>query len=344
MSELVAIDEAGEQVAGIKFATSERHLRSAIEEARRSRRGMWSLAVEEGELAQWVADNLREQVDRLVVCDPKRNVWIARDPAKRDRIDAMKLAQLLKAGLVTEVYHSTDADRVDFKRAVQHYHDLTVSQARLKCQIKARMRTRGVIVRGAGIFEKSGREEAIAQLKSPTSQHLVRHLYELLDQTVRTQDKARRLMLSLGRGFPEVARFQEVPGIGPVWACTFSAYIQTPHRFRTKQKLWRYCRLGITNRQSNGEPLGRQRLERAGVGVLKSLSYQAFCSAQRGDNEFHRHFEDSLARTHDRTHARLSTQRKVLAVLWGMWKRNEAYRPGGSTGEQSDAMNRAEVR
>lgn len=343
VSELVAIDEAGEQVAAIKFTTGERQFLSAVQEARRSHPGSWSLALEEGELAQWIAGLLRDQVDRFVVCDPKRNVWIARDPGKHDRVDARKLAQLLKGGFLAEIYHPTDSARVEFKRAVQHYHDLTHSQAGLKQQIKSRFRVLGAIERGSRIFEDSGREHVIAQLASPTSQHLVRHLYELLDQTMRTQEKARRLMVALGRVFPEVARFQEVPGIGPVWACTFSAYIQTPHRFRSKRQLWRYCRLAITNRQSNGEPLGRQRLDRSGVGVLKALSYQAFCSAQKGDNEFHRHFEESLARTGHRTHARLSTQRKILTVLWTMWRRNEPYRPGGIAKQQIE-MNRAEAR
>ena len=341
--ELVAIDEAGEQVAAIKFDTGERNFLSAIQEARRSHPGSWSLAVEEGELAQWIADVLRDQVERLVVCDPKRNVWIARDPAKRDRVDAKKLAQLLKGGYLTEVYHSADPARVEFKRAVQHYHDLTRSQAGLKRRIKSRLRSSGAIPRGLGVFGVSGRETFITPMSSPTSQHLIRHLFELLDQSVRTQEKARRLMVALGRAFTEVGRFQEVPGIGPVWACTFSAYIQTPHRFRSKRQLWRYCRLAITNRQSNGELLGRQRLDRSGVGVLKALSYQAFCSAQKSDNEFHRHFEESLARTKDRTHARLSTQRKILTVLWTMWRRNEPYRPGGAQ-EQPIQMNGAEAR
>jgi transposase len=344
VSELVAIDEAGEQVAAFKFATGKRHMLNAIQEARRSHAGSWSLAVEEGELAQWIADELRGHVDRLVVCDPKRNAWIARDPGKQDRVDAKKLAQLLKGGFLAEVYHPSDSARVEFKRAVQHYHDMTRSQAGLKRQIKSRFRALGAIERGSKVFEKSGREQVIAQLASPTSQHLVRHLYELLDQTVKTQEKSRHLMLALGRAFPEVVRFQEVPGIGPVWACTFSAYIQTPHRFHSKRQLWRYCRLGITNRQSNGEPLGRQRLDNSGVGVLKALSYQAFCSAQKSDNEFHRHFEESLARTSNRTHARLSTQRKILTVLWTMWRRNEPYRPGGTEGQRTVEMNRAEAR
>lgn len=342
--ELVAVDESDRQVVAIEISTSGPNLRTAIREARRAHPGEWRVALEEGELAQWVADLLRSEVDKVIVCDPKRNAWIARDPGKQDRVDASKLAKLLKGGFLAPVYHSTDATRVDFKRAVQHYHDLTQTQAALKCQIKSRLRGYGIVARGSEIFGKQGREEQIKAMPTEPGRQLLRHMYELLEQAVRTQEKARCLMVGLGRAFPEVARFQEVPGIGPVWACTFSAYIQTPQRFRSKRQLWRYCRLGITNRQSNAEPLGRQRLDSSGVGILKSLSFQAFCSGRAaGDNEFDRHYEDSLERTGDKTHARLNTQRHILAVLYGMWKRNEPYQPKGGTAKD-ELKKPAEVR
>ena len=45
--------------------------------------------------------------NRFVICDPRRNKLLSEGP-KTDKIDAAKLVQLLKAGLVKEVYHSTD--------------------------------------------------------------------------------------------------------------------------------------------------------------------------------------------------------------------------------------------
>ena len=331
--EMVAIDESEGQAAAFKISTSGPNLLRAVREARRVHPGEWWLAVEEGELAQWVADLLRAEVDRLIVCDPKRNAWIARDPGKHDRVDATKLAKLLKGGFLAPIYHSTDADRTEFKRAVQHYHDLTQTQAALKCQIKSRLRAYGIVVRGSEIFGAGAREERVKAMPTETGRQVLRQMFELLDQAVRTQEKARRLMVAMGRAFAEVARFEEIPGIGPVWACTFSAYIQTPQRFPSKRQLWRYCRLGITNRQSNGEALGRQRLDSGGVAILKALSFQAFCSARAaGGNEFDLHYKESLARTGDKTHARLNTQRKILAVMYGMWKRNEPYRPDRAKG------------
>lgn len=343
--ELAAIDESNQVAMAVKIATSGPNLVAAVREARRRCSGEWWLAVEEGEMAQWVAELLRPEVGRLVVCDPKRNAWIARDPGKHDRVDATKLAKLFKGGFLAEVFHSSETNRVDFKRAVQHYHDLTRTQAALKCQIKSRIRAYGIVVRGSALFGAGGREERLKELPTETGRQVLRQLLDLLDQAGKTQDKARRLMVAMGRAFPEVARFEEVPGIGPVWACTFSAYIQTPQRFRSKRQVWRYCRLGITNRQSNGESLGRQHLDSSGVGILKSLSYQAFCAARAaGGNEFDRHYEESLARTGDRTHARLSTQRKILAVLYAMWKRNEPYQPKGGSAPKEEPKKTADVR
>jgi transposase len=329
--ELVVIDDRGDSVFTRKFDTSQRNLILVIREARKLHSGDLLLTLEEGEMAQWISSLLRPHVTRLLVSDPKRNAWIARDSLKADHFDAQKLAKLLRGGFLNEVYHPQDQDRAEFKRAVQHYHALTSQQATLKVQIKARFRAHGVILQSKSVFTRAGREQGLTLLPQDQGRQMIRQLFGVLDAARDAQKQALQLMVSMGRSFPEVARFANVVGIGPVWSCTFSAYIQTPHRFKTKRKLWRFSRLGITDRQSNGEPLGRRRLDRSGVGMLKQLSYHAFCAAMRGpENDFRRHFQESLRRTNDKTHARLSTQRKILTVLWAMWKNDEEYRPCGA--------------
>jgi len=331
--ELVVIDDQGERVYAKQFDTSERNLILHVQDARKGLRGELHLALEEGEMAQWIAGVLRPEVTRLVVADPKRNAWIARDTQKGDRFDAEKLAKLFRGGFLKEVYHPEDQDRTEFKRVAQHYHALTMDQATLKVQIKAKYRAYGVILKGrlSEIFSRAGREACLTLLPGDRGRQMIRQLYLMLDAAQEAQKQAKTLMLAMGRKFPEVARFAEVTGVGPVWSCTFSAYLQTPHRFKTKRKLWRFSRLGITDRQSNGEPLGRRKLDPSGVGMLKQLSYQVFCTAMRfPDNDFKRHFDESLQRTKDKTHARLSTQRKILTVLWAMWKNDQEYRPCGA--------------
>jgi hypothetical protein len=87
--------------------------------------------------------------------------------------------------------------------------------------------------------------------------------------------------------------------------------------------------LGLCDRSSDGKPLGRKRLDRAGNSALKAMSYPVWLGAWRSRraNEVKTFCETSLARTQDKTHARLNTQRQVLASLWGLWKRKEGYDP-----------------
>jgi hypothetical protein len=92
----------------------------------------------------------------------------------------------------------------------------------------------------------------------------------------------------------------------------------------------KYARLSITDRSSDGKPLGYQRLDRRGHRELKTLSYHAWrtaCKSTTRDNAVQRFHRASLARTHNVRHARLNTQRKLLTAMWCLWLRREPFDP-----------------
>ena len=68
---------------------------ATIVEFIRGLHGTLSLTFEEGTSAAWLYDLLKPHVSRLVVCDPRRNALL-KDGSKSDRIDARKLAELLR--------------------------------------------------------------------------------------------------------------------------------------------------------------------------------------------------------------------------------------------------------
>ena len=57
-------------------------------------KGTKILAIEETSTSQWLYTELKEYVDRILVCDPYRNSLLGEGP-KTDKIDATKLVQLL---------------------------------------------------------------------------------------------------------------------------------------------------------------------------------------------------------------------------------------------------------
>lgn len=325
---LFAIDEKGGEVVSQKIDTSEKNLIEAFKKLR----GEVHVHLESSEMTAWVREILLPLVKRVVVGHAKTNAWIAKDPHKKDKVDAAKLAHLLRMGQVHEVYYDEHPDRHEFKQIVRHYEDLTRQRATVKIKIKSRFRVQGVVAVGRSVFGPDGRKRWLAEVKSEEARMSIERLFTLLDFTTKLQKDARDQMSRLAKKYPEIERFLDVPGVGLIGACRFSAYLQTPHRFSAKRKLWRYCGLAVTDRSSDGKPLGRQRLDPTGNRRLKGMASSAFFALNltRRDNLFKRTYQQVLKRTKDKTHARLTTERKILSVLWAMWRDNTKYQDEGT--------------
>ncbi len=218
----------------------------------------------------------------------------------------------MRLGELKPVFHSDEGYRAIFNSSVQLYLDLRDQQISQKNRIKAKYHHAGVLrLDGQRIFYAKHRESYLHMLPNKARRAMLLHLYTVLDATLAAQEAAFKDMIRLGNKYPEIKQFMKMPGIGPVGAHVFGAFIQTPHRFATKQKLWKYCRLGIVVRSSAGKPQAYKRLNKAGVGELKAVTYRAFHAALRSSrpNDVAHFYEASLQNTnHNTTRARLSTQ------------------------------------
>ena len=318
-----ALNQEGGKIMNRSFPTSEANLRTAFADLH----GELHVHLEAGEFAPWAAAIIAPLVKRVVCSHPRDNAWIAKDGDKCDRVDAYKLAELLRLNRFKQVHYAPDQPRRNFKQLVQHYDELTAHQARWKTKLKARLRMQGVIVSGERVFSSSGRKAVLARIKARELRSAIKQLYEVLDQSVAAQEQARLLMLQAAQAFPEIKLLRTIPGVGPIGACRFSAYIHTPQRFSSKRKLWKYCRLSVSHRSRNGKPLRRPKLDYAGCGRLKDVSRKAFDVAlrQKTDNGFRRTYQRALETTHDQTHARLTVQRKILSTMRAIWISRTPY-------------------
>jgi transposase len=305
------------------FPTSENNIIEALKSVKAKEK---YLTMEESNLAYWVAQVSSPYVTEVIPCDPKENALIFRSSVKRDKVDTRKLCRLLRLGELKRVYHPESDERALFKASVQHYIDLRNQQIGLKQKIKAMYRHWGVIdVSGEAVYSVAKRHDYLTQVKHLYIRNQLNRLYSIMDETESMQHKAKKAMIKLGQKYPEIRQFKKIPGIGDISAHIFDAYIQTPDRFANRRKLWRYCRMAVTDRSSDGKPLGYKRLDKSGISEIKAIMYQAWMSALKSDNEVKKFYLGSLQRTHSRVHARLNTQRKIIAVMYGLWKSGEAY-------------------
>ena len=73
-------------------------------------RGELHVTWEEGTWAAWLYDLLQPQVEQVLVCDPRRNALL-KEGSKSDKVDARKLAELLRTGMLRAVYHGENGLR-----------------------------------------------------------------------------------------------------------------------------------------------------------------------------------------------------------------------------------------
>lgn len=319
------MDEDGSFRGNLQFPTSESNIIHMLKSVKAKQK---YLTIEEGPLTYWASQVANPCVSQVIVCDPRENALIYKSPNKKDKVDTHRLCRLLRLGELKHVYHPENDDRAIFKAAAQHYLDLRNQLTRLKQKIKAMYRHWGIInVFTDTVYSSSGRDKYLEQVKHRPIRSQLQRLYYLTDQTDAMRKSASKSMKQLGRNYAEIHEFVKIPGIGDISAHIFDAFIQTPHRFAQRSRLWKYCRLSITDRSSDGKPLGFQRIDQSGVGELKALTYRAFMAAMKGDNEVKRFYFDSLKRTHSRKHARLNTQRKILSAMYSIWKKGVAYQP-----------------
>src|SRR5580693_1290160 len=94
-----------------------------------------SVTFEEGTSAAWLYDLLKPHVAKVVVCDPRKNALLM-EGSKGDRIDARKLAELLRLDHLTPVYHGEHGLRT-LKELARSYLTITKDLTRVMSRIKA---------------------------------------------------------------------------------------------------------------------------------------------------------------------------------------------------------------
>jgi len=99
----------------------------------RSLRGEIHLTFEEGNHAAWLYDIVEPLVKRVVACNPKHNRI---EGSRNDRVDALKLAELLRLGALKPVYHGENGTRT-VKHLMRSYECLVIDITRVKNRLKA---------------------------------------------------------------------------------------------------------------------------------------------------------------------------------------------------------------
>lgn len=322
-TDLAVVNASGKLVHHERHPTTIPALLTALEALPRPR----SLTFEEGPLAGWLSRHLRQSVDELVVCDPRRNALVAKEGDKDDPVDALKLAQLLRGRFLKPVHQAATLERALLKQHVGLYHDRVRDRVRQGHQIVAQLRRHGVMASMGEIAEEATRAPLWQKLpRSAILRHDLDLLLTMYALYCQQEEELRKELIRLARKEEPVRRFQEVPGFGWIRAVTFYVYIDTPQRFPNKSKLWRYCGIGLEKRHSGQGPL-RTRLCRQGNRILKGALIGAAQSVIGGESPYAQQYGSWTRQGLHPHSARRNLARRLATTLWSLWKEGGRYDP-----------------
>jgi transposase len=307
---------------------------SAIGDFLRGLSGTIHLTFEEGTHSQWLFDLARPLVSKLVVCDPKQNFFL-KAGNKSDKIDASKLAHLLRAGLLKEVYHGQSINQT-LKQLTHSYDCVTADTTRIMNRVKALFRSRAVACSGRDVYYKRNRAEWLNKLSDRGLRLRAEALYQQLDLLRLLRRDAKNAMIREAKKETAFKLLSGVPGLGPVRVSQIIASLGSPHRFQTVRQLWSYCGLGVVSRSSadyeirEGEVIRRQKagqsrgLNRNYNHRLKVVFKSAAIEALK-EESIREIYERQVKKGIRPEMARLTIARKLVAVSLAMWKKGEEF-------------------
>jgi hypothetical protein len=270
------------------------------------------LTIEETTTTQWLYVELKDYVDKILICEPFHNSLLKSGP-KNDKIDTRKLCTLLRNGSLKEVYHTTD-ELYKLRKLVSAYEDFVTASVRMKNQRSSMFLSEGKDHKKERILSGNAINKFITEKQNLTIEHiaLVRKEFELLFRKIQKENQI-------------IQQLVKISGIATKLAVTILAVVTDANRFESKYKYYAYCGL-VKHLKDSGKRNYGKRIARHSR-VLKRCYKIAANAAIGGNNDIREYYEYLLQNNYSYEDARNQIARYIAKVSYAIMKYKTDYRP-----------------
>jgi transposase len=316
----VAIAEEGR----VRSAGRIRTRRAELELFARSLGADDEVALESTGGAVAIARILEAQVARVVVVNTKKLRQISEAKAKTDRLDARRLAELLAAGYLAEVWCPDEQTRA-LRRLVARRAQLVRQRSRAKNEIAAALQ-RNLLDR-PGVYDVAGERgrRFLERVELPdderqTVEGCLRQI-DFLDEEIAAVNRA---LAEAAVGSREMRRLMSVPGVNLHTAATFMACVGDIGRFPEPRKLVSYLGLDPRVRQSGEEPARHGHISKEGASEARHMLCEAAWVVVRYPSPL-RAFGERIKARRGAGIATVAVARKLVVLFWHLLTKEQDY-------------------
>ena len=289
--------------------------RQALDEWMQQLPQPWMAGMEATLFTGWIYDHLESCGATVKVAHPAMLQAIAAGKKKNDRVDARKIADLLRCDYFPEC-HMAPREIRD-RRRVLRYRNLLVRQAvQMKNKVSGLLMEAGVPYNQQKVHQKKYFAELLQKQKKempPSMPELLRLSRSTVEALTGMQ---RQLIRALERDAllaARVERLASIPGVGRVVALTWALEMGDIRRFASVKKAVSYCGLCGAEKSSGGKtertPISKQRNKH-----LQTILVEAAKLAPRWNAELALVYEREKQKG-NRNRATLAVARKMVAYL-----------------------------
>jgi hypothetical protein len=223
------------------------------------------------------------------------------------------------------------------KELARSYLAITKDLTRVMNRLKALYRSQGIQCSGTRVYISCYRDDWLGKLREAGIHRRAERLYLQLDVVKSLRQEARRDLLAESHKHRAARLLRRIPCIGPIRAALLIAFLQPPHRFRTKRQLWSYSGLALETRDSGEYRYVQGQLQRVrrhpnvrGLNQnynhdLKDLFKSTASRASRCAGPFHDFYAARVVRGMKPAMALLTLARKIAAITLIIWKKGEHF-------------------
>jgi transposase len=298
-------------------------------------RGELHVTLDEGTWAAWLYDVLKPHVAEIVVCNPRRNALL-KEGSKSDKVDARKLAELLRSKMLRAVYHGENGLQA-LRELARSYQVVSKDLKRVMNRLKVLYRSWGIPCTGTQVYSRRHRELWLNKIAEPGVRRRAELFYQHLDGMQLLRRTVRGELLAESRKHQAVKLLRQIPCIGPLRAAQLVALMQTPHRFRSKRQLWTYSGLGVETHDSaqhryvdgqlqrSQKPQNVRGLNHNHNHAMKDIFKSTAMSASHRAGPFQDFYASLLAKGMKPEMAQLTLARKIAAITLTLWKKGGRF-------------------
>jgi transposase len=278
----------------------------------------------------WVSRLLGEVGHEVIVAHARNVRLIGESRRKDDRFDARTLARLARIDpdLLGPVRHRSRTAQADLT-VIRARAGLVRARTSLINTARGLTKSYGERLRGCSP-RKMNRE--LAEGLSPELQSALQPLLEEIESlSERIREYKERVQQIAQERYPEVARLEQVKGVGTLIALTYVLTLEDPERFRKSRDVG--CYLGLRpGRRNSGQSEPQLHISKEGDPYLRTLMVQSahHILGPFGADSDLRRWGLKLAERggkNAKKRAVVAVARKLAIVLHRLWVSGEAYEP-----------------